>query len=103
MYDGSYKLLKDERGIIIFNEKYLAPLADITEPINYYIRWISTSEAFVAVKKGLMLQALIAASNESIFTPSFLETFREVEDKVADWMNRRQGPKINLETGELED
>ena len=52
LYDGSYKLLKDERGIIIFNEKYLAPLADITEPINYYIRWISTSEAFVAVKKG---------------------------------------------------
>lgn len=103
LYDGSYKLLKDERGIIIFNEKYLAPLADITEPINYYIRWISASEAFVAVKKGLMLQALIAASNESIFTPSFLETFREVEDKVADWMNRRQGPKINLETGELED
>lgn len=103
LYDGTYKLLKDEKGIIIFNEKYLAPLADITEPINYYIRWISTSEAFVAVKKGLMLQALIAASNESIFTPSFLETFREVEDKVADWMNRRQGLKINLETGELED
>lgn len=103
LYDGTYKLLKDENGIIIFDEKYLAPLADITEPLHYYIRWISTSEAFVAVKKGLILQALIVASNGTIFTPSFLETFREVEDRVADWMNRSQGPKINLETGEVED
>lgn len=101
--DDIYRMLKDDNGIIIFNTKYLAPLSDIKDPISYYIRRISASKAFVAVKKGLMLQALIGASNESIFTPSFLETFREVEDKVADWMNRGQGPKINLETGEVEE
>lgn len=100
--DDIYRMLKDDNGIIIFNTKYLAPLSDINDPISYYIRRISADTAFIAVKKGLMLMALIEASNARVFTDDFLGILRDVEDKVADWMNRSQEPKVNLETGEVE-
>lgn len=100
--DDIYRMLKDDNGIIIFNTKYLAPLSDINDPISYYIRRISADTAFIAVKKGLMLLALIEASNARVFTDDFLGILRDVEDKVADWMNRSQEPKVNLETGEVE-
>lgn len=47
--------------------------------------------------------ALIEASNARVFTDDFLGILRDVEDKVADWMNRSQEPKVNLETGKVEE
>lgn len=102
LYDDTYRLLRDDTGIVIFNIKYLAPLTDIQEPISYFIRRINARDAVIAVKKGLMLQALISAENNSVFNSNLLDTLTEINNAVADWITR-QNIEIDPETGEVEE
>lgn len=102
LYDDTYRLLRDDTGIVIFNIKYLAPLTDIQEPISYFIRRINARDAVIAVKKGLMLQALISAENNSVFDSNLLDTLTEINNAVADWITR-QNIEIDPETGEVEE
>lgn len=53
LHDDTYRLLRDDMGIVIFNIKYLAPLTDIQEPISYFIRRINARDAVIAVKKRI--------------------------------------------------
>ena len=102
LYDDTYRLLRDDTGIVIFNIKYLAPLTDIQEPISYFIRRINARDAVIAVKKGLMLQALISAENNSVFDSNLLDTLTEINNAVADWITR-QNIEVDPETGEVEE
>lgn len=102
LYDDTYRLLRDDTGIVIFNIKYLAPLTDIQEPISYFIRRINAQDAVIAVKKGLMLQALISAENNSVFDSNLLDALTEINNAVADWITR-QNIEIDPETGEVEE
>lgn len=102
LYDDTYRLLRDDTGIVIFNIKYLAPLTDIQEPISYFIRRINARDAVIAVKKGLMLQALISAENNGVFNSNLLDTLTEINNAVADWITR-QNIEIDPETGEVEE
>ena len=102
LYDDTYRLLRDDTGIEIFNIKYLAPLTDIQEPISYFIRRINARDAVIAVKKGLMLQALISAENNSVFDSNLLDTLTEINNAVADWITR-QNIEVDPETGEVEE
>lgn len=102
LYDDTYRLLRDDTGIVIFNIKYLAPLTDIQEPISYFIRRINARDAVIAVKKGLMLQALISAENNSVFNSNLLDTLTEINNAVADWITR-QNIEVDPETGEVEE
>lgn len=102
LYDDTYRLLRDDTGIVIFNIKYLAPLTDIQEPISYFIRRINARDAVIAVKKGLMLQALISAENNSVFNSNLLDTLTEINNAVADWITR-QTIEVDPETGEVEE
>ena len=102
LHDDTYRLLRDDTGIVIFNIKYLAPLTDIQEPISYFIRRINARDAVIAVKKGLMLQALISAENNSVFNSNLLDTLTEINNAVADWITR-QNIEVDPETGEVEE
>lgn len=102
LHDDTYRLLRDDTGIVIFNIKYLAPLTDIQEPISYFIRRINARDAVIAVKKGLMLQALISAENNSVFDSNLLDTLTEINNAVADWITR-QNIEVDPETGEVEE
>lgn len=102
LYDDTYRLLRDDTGIVIFNIKYLAPLTDIQEPISYFIRRINARDAVIAVKKGLMLQALISAENNSVFNSNLLDTLTEINNAVADWITH-QNIEVDPETGEVEE
>ena len=102
LHDDTYRLLRDDTGIVIFNIKYLAPLTDIQEPISYFIRRINARDAVIAEKKGLMLQALISAENNSVFDSNLLDTLTEINNAVADWITR-QNIEVDPETGEVEE
>lgn len=102
LYDDTYRLLRDDTGIVIFNIKYIAPLTDIQEPISYFIRRINARDAVIAVKKGLMLQALISAENNSVFDSNLLDTLTEINNAVAYWI-AHQNIEVDPETGEVEE
>ena len=62
------------------------------------------------MKAGLMLMAVIRASNESIFHQRFLDNLRDLQRECSQWINQhrendcdRMPLYIDPETGEVEE
>ena len=67
-------------------------------------------EEYIAVKAGLMLMAVIRASNESIFHQRFLDNLRDLQRECSRWisLHKERDPDetqlyIDPETGEVEE
>lgn len=105
-HENTYRIIKDQEGIAAINTKYLAPLIDNEIELSYYIRRSIEGREYIAVKSGLMLQAVIAASN--LFDQNFLDNLRDLQRECSRRMNQnrendcdRMQLHIDLETGEV--
>ncbi len=108
--ESTYRIIKDSCGIAAIDTRYLAPLADLKKGISCYIRRTDDGEEYIAVKAGLMLMAVIRASNESIFHQRFLDNLRDLQRECSRWisLHKERDPDeaqlyIDPETGEVEE
>ena len=108
--ESTYRIIKDSCGIAAIDTRYLAPLADLKKGTSYYIRRTDDGEEYIAVKAGLMLMAVIRASNESIFHQRFLDNLRDLQRECSRWISlhkERDSDEAQLyidpETGEVEE
>lgn len=108
--ENTYRIIKDSCGIAAIDTRYLAPLADLKKGTSYYIRRTDDGEEYIAVKAGLMLMAVIRASNESIFHQRFLDNLRDLQRECSRWISlhkerdQDEAPLyIDPETGEVEE
>ncbi|WP_419169820.1 hypothetical protein [Negativibacillus massiliensis] len=109
-YENTYRIIKDQEGIAVINTKYLAPLTDNEIELSYYIRRSVEGQEYIAVKSGLMLQAVITASNLNLFDQNFLDNLRDLQRECSHWINQhrendcdRMPLYIDPETGEVEE
>lgn len=109
-YENTYRIIKDQEGIAAINTKYLAPLTDNEIELSYYIRRNVEGREYIAVKTGLMLQAVITASNLNLFDQNFLDNLRDLQRECSLWINQhrenecdRMQLHIDPETGEVEE
>lgn len=107
-HENTYRIIKDQEGIAVINTKYLAPLTDNEIELSYYIRRSMEGREYIAVKSGLMLQAVITASNLNLFNQNFLDNLRDLQRECSHWMNQhrkndcdRMPLYIDPETGEV--
>lgn len=107
-YENTYRIIKDQEGIAVINTKYLAPLTDNEIELSYYIRRSVEGQEYIAVKSGLMLQAVITASNLNLFDQNFLDNLRDLQRECSRWINQhrendcdRMPLYIDPETGEV--
>lgn len=108
--ENTYRIIKDQEGIAVINTKYLAPLTDNEMELSYYIRRSIEKREYIAVKSGLMLQAVIAASNLNLFNQNFLDNLRDLQRECSRWISlhkERDSDEAQLyidpETGEVEE
>lgn len=108
--ENTYRIIKDQEGIAVINTKYLAPLTDNEMELSYYIRRSIERREYIAVKSGLMLQAVIAASNLNLFNQNFLDNLRDLQRECSRWISlhkERDSDEAQLyidpETGEVEE
>lgn len=109
-YENTYRIIKDQEGIAVINTKYLAPLTDNEIELSYYIRRSVEGQEYIAVKSGLMLQAVITASNLNLFDQNFLDNLRDLQRECSRWISlhkERDSDEAQLyidpETGEVEE
>lgn len=109
-YDSTYRVIKDADGIAVIDDQYLAPLANIKQGLQYYIRRTRSGQEVVAVKTGFELLALIAASNAKIIKDAFLDNLQDLRWECGRWADKHQQKKedaaqlrIDPETGEVEE
>ncbi len=107
-HENTYRIIKDQEGIAVINTKYLAPLTDNEIELSYYIRRSLEGREYIAVKSGLMLQAVITASNLNLFNQNFLDNLRDLQRECSRWINQhrendcdRMPLYIDPETGEV--
>lgn len=109
-HENTYRIIKDQEGIAVINTKYLAPLTDNEIELSYYIRRSVEGREYIAIKSGLMLQAVIAASNLNLLDQNFLDNLRDLQRECSQWINQhrenerdRMQLHIDPETGEVEE
>lgn len=109
--ESTYRIIKDQKGIAMIDTKYLAPLTEAEIELGYYIRRTDEGKEYIAVKRGLMLEAVIAASNPLIINQLFLDNLKDLQRECSQWMahQHKEGDDngmqlhIDPETGEVKE
>lgn len=100
----SLKPIPTSKGIVFLESKYLTPILDTADLLEYYERKTRNGNILVAVKAGLLLHALIVPY---IMPPEAAEMIQEIASRPwHSWEEQKtQEPenayRINLETGEV--
>lgn len=99
-YNEVLRAYYTDTDMVIINTKYFSPLADILDDISVFIRHDQDGEPYIAVKKGMFLEAVIF--------PEILEEKMEpiltaVERGCRKNIERRAAgqAKIDIKTGEV--
>ena len=53
------KALRSSQGVILIDSKYLAPVMDTSEVMEFYERVTPSGQRYVVIKAGLLLQAVV--------------------------------------------
>ena len=53
------KVLRSSHGVILIDSKYIAPVMDMAEVMEFYERATPSGQRYVAIKAGLLLKAVV--------------------------------------------